>query len=1775
TQKYPTLTKDEGEVDVVVIGAGMTGLTTAYYLAKQGKSVAVIEARTRGSGQTGRSSAHIMQWVDNSYHRLESKYGKTNSKLVAESMSAAIDLIEKVVKDENLHCSFARVPGYLFPAEYNDKKHLKELDQELEACHRAGLADVAKVDRGGKPFHGSLHEALLFPARWCCSSRGQGRGRGRGRGPGPGRGQGLKPLACESCEAAEFQPLEYLNGLASVLTKKYGVKLFEMSRVMRKDLGWDGQVLSQAGGCIKAREALVHATNTPINNNQLIHTRQQAYRTYMLALALDKVEPASRAAATEAFPRVVHARVGLAMPSPLSCHARIMPAGYAPLSSHRLRLAPMQVGGSDHTTGRPTPEYYDAWAELEAFARKRWPQCKEVVGRWSGQVGTRLHQPVYEPVDDLGLYGLDLLNPLNLEAAAEQGGTLLNVAEGVVAPVLEGVASLVPGGKELLHRTVKRYIATGDSGQGITAPGMSEPTLPPPCAGRSLSGSLASEPGGASLCAAGGAIAAMVIGDHILGRPNPWAELYSPGRTLSLLAPSSLQVSGRRLRLQWRGWLLLLLLPLLLLLLLLDLGQAVALTTEGLGSVPIPRGPEDVKGLVLPNSVPHLKPDAAHSFPSIITCCLLGSCSLLSCLVMVYIVPMTAAGEGAVVQQGLQKVAVYCDPKTGELHKRSALCTHCPVQGEASGSASAPPWVCCCRHNDWYSQVEQIFGEHNTQLVAESQLEAIAFLEGHCQDVHVGEKKSVSSVPVHVTCWRHGISEAFRSIPARCVDRYARASSSKSSPKRNGRGEVSLICWEHGAAGPKEQHRLRAARRAASHAAGSHAARASTTAPSPPPTFVASPPCCSLRCSVGLGVAAEEALRFGHYIGAATKADCDKTTPHGLVDTTWGMLQQTQKYPTLTKDEGEVDVVVIGAGMVGLTVAYYLAKHGKSVAVLEGRTVGSGQTGRNPGHLMQWHNDWYSQVEQIFGEHNTQLVAESQLEAIAFVEDLIKDEEIDCGFTRVNGYLFPEPGSTDDEMKRLRDEEKVCEKAGMLDVRMVDLGGGKEVGGIREALLFPRSAEFDALLVVAVLARSASPCVPCSAEYHPLKFVNGLAEVVTRKYGVKIFEMSHVLRKELSVNGKIKAQSGGTIKAKEAVILATFTPINRNQAIHARMQPWRTYLVALAIPKGSVTPGNYWSSERKSTYIRVQKGGSQDLLLVGGRDHEHGQCVADYRDHWSELERWTRERFPQAGEVVKRWSGEVFVPIDLLGFYGPDLFNTTNSGMIPGAVMKYVATGDSGQATTGGFGARQGAGVDGVSGREAPTCLSAGAAIAARVLGDLILRKANPWCDLYSPARLSTTLHPSSLQELGRIITITCAGFGTALPLVPRGVTDLQGLVAPDSLPDLKPGEGAVVQSGLFKIALYKDDKTGVLHKMSALCTHLGSLVTWNPNDSTFDCCCHGSSYDRYGRVLSGPSSEWNALPGGPHYPLALYPPQQIRIDSFSQAFFDYLQDINWLLSMPGLLQQRPHLQVQLPSGAFSDCPICALVPGVPQDGYVHCVAGDACNKPSSYAGVAKATRDLEQHTYTYLDRSGLEGACAFATDLQASGAGAAVGVDSEALWTAFLPSGLMCCNMRTAEQFVYYLLAVALLLRHCHLYIDFAYQFQVCCASCQAHVGVARHKKAERMAAAKLKCMELETTHGVHALEKEMHHGSAEGQSSLVARGLVLPVEDQVSRYRTQVEQLTNDVHDLGLQRNRMGQSDKDTGAASNAIKAKLRTARRAYTEQPRRAHRGTGYSK
>jgi Rieske Fe-S protein len=67
-------------------------------------------------------------------------------------------------------------------------------------------------------------------------------------------------------------------------------------------------------------------------------------------------------------------------------------------------------------------------------------------------------------------------------------------------------------------------------------------------------------------------------------------------------------------------------------------------------------------------------------------------------------------------------------------------------------------------------------------------------------------------------------------------------------------------------------------------------------------------------------------------------------------------------------------------------------------------------------------------------------------------------------------------------------------------------------------------------------------------------------------------------------------------------------------------------------------------------------------------------------------------------------------------------------------------------------------------------------------------------------------------------------------------------------------GHGAVVRQGPVKIAAYRD-ASGTLSQCSAICPHLGCLVQWNSTEECWNCPCHGSQFDRFGKVLSGPAA--------------------------------------------------------------------------------------------------------------------------------------------------------------------------------------------------------------------------------------------------------------------------------------------------------------------------------
>ncbi len=155
-------------------------MTTAYLLSKEGKSVIVLDDGPIGGGMTGRTTAHLVNALDDRYFELERLHGEKGARLAAESHTAAIDRVEAIVKNEKIDCEFERLDGYLFVPPGDAKKIL---DDELEAALRAGLK-LEKVARAPIDSY-DTGSALRFPHQ------------------------------------AQFHPLKYLAGLAQAIKQKW------------------------------------------------------------------------------------------------------------------------------------------------------------------------------------------------------------------------------------------------------------------------------------------------------------------------------------------------------------------------------------------------------------------------------------------------------------------------------------------------------------------------------------------------------------------------------------------------------------------------------------------------------------------------------------------------------------------------------------------------------------------------------------------------------------------------------------------------------------------------------------------------------------------------------------------------------------------------------------------------------------------------------------------------------------------------------------------------------------------------------------------------------------------------------------------------------------------------------------------------------------------------------------------------------------------------------------------------------------------------------------------------------------------------------------------------------------------------------------------------------------------------------------------------------------------------------------------------------------------
>lgn len=483
------------------------------------------------------------------------------------------------------------------------------------------------------------------------------------------------------------------------------------------------------------------------------------------------------------------------------------------------------------------------------------------------------------------------------------------------------------------------------------------------------------------------------------------------------------------------------------------------------------------------------------------------------------------------------------------------------------------------------------------------------------------------------------------------------------------------------------------------------------------------------------------------------------------------------------------DVCIIGAGIAGLTTAYQLAYAGQKVLVLEaGRGVGEGETSRTTAQLASEIDDRYVEIERLHGAKGARLAAESQQAAIDFIERTVAEETIDCGFERLPGYLFLGPPDSPELLSR---EAGAAAQAGVPveSLSQMPLPEGAAQPG--PCLKFPRQGQFD-----------------------PLRYLAGLARAVRRMGGQictgvragKIDSYQGGARVEFSdaaddrvVRGEVRAR---------AVVVATNTPYNDRVVMHTKQGAYRSYVVALRVPKGSVERALYWDTADPYHYVRLQADDAghegTELLLVGGEDHKTGQEDLPHGERYLRLETWARRFFPVAGEVVYRWSGQVMEPEDGLPFIGRN--------PLDGAPV-YIATGDSGMGMTNGT-------------------------VAGILLADLILERPNPWTTLYDPAR-------KTLGSLGEFLHENLNTGKQYLDLVTPGDVG--------SVDDILPRTGAILRRGLKKLAVYKDE-AGNVHCRSAICPHLGGVVRWNAEAKSWDCPCHGSRFDTEGAVLNGPS---------------------------------------------------------------------------------------------------------------------------------------------------------------------------------------------------------------------------------------------------------------------------------------------------------------------------------
>jgi glycine/D-amino acid oxidase-like deaminating enzyme/nitrite reductase/ring-hydroxylating ferredoxin subunit len=365
------------------------------------------------------------------------------------------------------------------------------------------------------------------------------------------------------------------------------------------------------------------------------------------------------------------------------------------------------------------------------------------------------------------------------------------------------------------------------------------------------------------------------------------------------------------------------------------------------------------------------------------------------------------------------------------------------------------------------------------------------------------------------------------------------------------------------------------------------------------------------------------------------------------------------------------DVLVVGAGVTGITAAYLLKRAGSTVALIDRERVASIDTGHTTAHLTYVTDVELQQLVRNFGEDHAQAAWDAGAAAIDEIERIVEEEEIECEFARVPAYVHARAGgSSKKEASTLKKEADAAAKLGF-------------------DATYLNSAPFFNLPAV----RFAN-----QAKFHPRKYLRSLVAKIPGS-GSHVFEKSAASEFDPE---KRRVKVNRNWISFDRVVMATNNPlvglasIVGTTLLQTKLSLYTSYALGARIPIGTIPEALFWDTREPYDYLRIDRHRGFDYIVYGGEDHKTGQKNKTQKAY---VRLWRRlKNIIPSARLEHRWSGQIISTPDGLPYIGEN------------AERQFIATGFCGNGIT--FGT-----------------------VAAMMARDWSAGRKNPWTELFAVER--------------------------------------------------------------------------------------------------------------------------------------------------------------------------------------------------------------------------------------------------------------------------------------------------------------------------------------------------------------------------------------------------------------------------------------------------------